>query len=103
MLIHPTDAAERGIASGDQIEVYNTRGSLRAWAELSTGAGRGAVTLPEGWWPRDFAAGKGVNELTTSEVNPIHEVHFVANMWSPSTGWKDCRCEVRRVEEGQHV
>jgi nitrate reductase / nitrite oxidoreductase, alpha subunit len=39
-----------------------------------------------------------VNELTTSEVNPIHEVHFVPNMWSPSTGWKDCRCEVRRVE-----
>lgn len=99
VLIHPDDASARGIETDDLIEVYNTRGSITAWAEVSPAAGVGAVTLPEGWWPRDFAAGKGVNELTTSEVNPIHEVHFVANMWSPSTGWKDCRCEVRRVEE----
>ena len=36
---------------------------------------------------------------TTEEgaVDPIHEIHFLANMWSPSTGWKDCLCEVRRV------
>ena len=60
-------------------------------------AGEGSATLYEGWWPRQFAAGKGVNELTSSAVNPIHEVHFVGNMWSPSTGWKDCRCEVRKV------
>ncbi len=43
--------------------------------------------------------GKGVNELTSSEVNPIHEVHFVGNMWAPSTGWKDCRCEIRKAGE----
>ncbi|HEX6128239.1 MAG TPA: molybdopterin-dependent oxidoreductase [Candidatus Limnocylindria bacterium] len=98
VVIHPDDAAERGISDGDEIEVYNTRGSLRAWAQVSEAAGLGSVTLPEGWWPRDFAAGKGVNELTTSEVNPIHEVHYVANMWSPSTGWKDCRCQVSRAD-----
>jgi anaerobic selenocysteine-containing dehydrogenase len=103
VLVHPEDAAARGIADGDVVEVFNTRGSFRAWAQLSEAAGRGAVTLPEGWWPRDFAAGKGVNELTTSEVNPIHEVHFVPNMWSPSTGWKDCRCEMRRVEGGSRA
>jgi anaerobic selenocysteine-containing dehydrogenase len=101
VLIHPDDAAARGIGGGDEVEVYNTRGSFRAWAQLSDAAGLGSVTLPEGWWPRDFAAGKGVNELTTSEVNPIHEVHFVPNMWSPSTGWKDCRCEVRRAAGGE--
>jgi hypothetical protein len=43
--------------------------------------------------------GKGVNELTSSAVNPIHEVHFVGNMWAPSTGWKDCRCQVEKAEE----
>ena len=59
------------------------------------------MTLYEGWWPRQFAAGKGVNELTSSAVNPIHEVHYVGNMWAPSTGWKDCRCEVRKVERGE--
>ena len=97
VLLHPGDASSRGIAEGDRIEVSNTRGRLEAWAHVSDAARPGTATLPEGWWSRYFAAGKGVNELTSSAVNPIHEVHYVANMWAPSTGWKDCRCEVRRV------
>ncbi|MFP3905665.1 MAG: molybdopterin-dependent oxidoreductase [Acidimicrobiales bacterium] len=97
VLIHPDDAASRSIGDGDQIEVVNGRGSCQAWAHVSEAARPGTATLPEGWWYRYFAAGKGVNELTASAVNPIHEVHFVPNIWSPSTGWKDCRCEVRRA------
>jgi anaerobic selenocysteine-containing dehydrogenase len=95
--LHPEDAAARGIADGDAVEVRNTRGAVECWAHVTDGAQLGAATLYEGWWPRQFRAGKGVNELTASAVNPIHEIHFVANMWSPSTGWKDCRVEVRRV------
>ena len=60
---------------------------------------RARSTLYEGWWPRQFKSGKGVNELTSSAVNPIHEVHFVGNMWAPSTGWKDCRCEIEKAGE----
>ncbi len=97
VLIHPDDAAPRGIADGDPIEVWNTRGQLRAWAHVADSARPGTASLPEGWWSRYFASGKGVNELTSSAVNPIHEIHFVPNIWSPSTGWKDCRCDVRRV------
>jgi anaerobic selenocysteine-containing dehydrogenase len=97
VLINPHDADERDIGDGDEIEVSNDRGRLVAWAKVSDAAARGTATLTEGWWPRFFAEGKGVNELTSSAVNPIHEIHFVANMWSPSTGWKDCLCEVRRV------
>jgi anaerobic selenocysteine-containing dehydrogenase len=99
VLLSPDDAASRGIRDGDAIRVHNTRGSLEAWAHLSDAAANGTATLPEGWWSRYFRSGKGVNELTSSEVNPIHEIHFVANMWSPSTGWKDCRCEVEKVAE----
>ncbi|HSL34882.1 MAG TPA: molybdopterin-dependent oxidoreductase, partial [Candidatus Limnocylindrales bacterium] len=98
VLLHPDDAAARGIADGDTIRVHNTRGSLEAWAHVTEAAGPGTATLPEGWWSRYFRSGKGVNELTSSEVNPIHEIHFVANMWSPSTGWKDCRCEVEKSD-----
>jgi anaerobic selenocysteine-containing dehydrogenase len=97
VLIHPDDAADRSIRDGDPIEVVNGRGATQAWANVSEAARPGTATLPEGWWFRYFAAGKGVNELTASAVNPIHEVFFVPNTWSPSTGWKDCRCEVRRV------
>jgi anaerobic selenocysteine-containing dehydrogenase len=97
VLMHPEDARIRGIRDGDEIDVYNGRGSLGAWARVTEAARPGTATLSEGWWPRFFRSGMGVNELTTSEVNPIHEVHYVPNMWSPSTPWKDCRCEVRRV------
>lgn len=95
----PADAEARGIATGDPVRVWNNRGALEAWAHVTRSEQPGSVTLYEGWWPRQFRAGKGVNELTSSEVNPIHEVHFVGNMWAPSTGWKDCRCEVARIVE----
>ncbi|HZD79446.1 MAG TPA: molybdopterin-dependent oxidoreductase [Actinomycetota bacterium] len=97
VLMHPDDAAGRGIAENDPIEVFNTRGSLRARAHVSRAARPGVISLPEGWWARYYLAGKGVNELTSSAVNPIHEIYSVANIWAPSTGWKDCRCEVRRA------
>lgn len=97
VMIHPDDAAARGIDEGATIELFNERGSVGAWAHVTDAAGRGTVTLPEGWWSRYLHSGKGVNELTSSEVNPIHEIFYVANIWSPSTGWKDCRCEVRRA------
>jgi anaerobic selenocysteine-containing dehydrogenase len=97
VLLHPDDARDRGIDDGDRIELINTRGRVVAWAKVTAAARPGTATLHEGWWPKYFAGGKGVNELTASSVNPIHEIHFVANMWSPSTGWKDCNCEVRRV------
>jgi len=97
VLMNPVDAQARGIADGDEIEVFNSRGSLKAWAHVHDSAGPGTATLPEGWWSRYFLEGKGVNELTSSAINPIHEVWYVPNIWAPSTGWKDCRCEVRRV------
>jgi anaerobic selenocysteine-containing dehydrogenase len=100
VLLHPTDAAARGITDGDRIRLRNSRGAVEAWAHVSDAAAGGTATLPEGWWSRFLAAGFGVNELTSSAVNPIHEVHFVGNMWSPSTGWKDCRVEIERVGDG---
>jgi anaerobic selenocysteine-containing dehydrogenase len=99
VFISPADAEARGLATGDLIRVWNTRGEVVAWAHVSESEQPGSVTLYEGWWPRQFRSGKGVNELTSSAVNPIHEVHFVGNMWAPSTGWKDCRCQVAKVED----
>ena len=101
--LHPDDAAARGIGDGDLVEIANTRGAVECWAHETEGARRGSATLYEGWWPRQFRSGKGVNELTSSAVNPIHEIHFVPNMWSPSTGWKDCRVEIRRIGEGDRA
>ncbi len=99
VFMSPTDAFARDIRTGDEIRVFNTRGEVVAWAHVTPSEQAGSVTLYEGWWPRQFKRGKGVNELTSSEVNPIHEVHYVGNMWAPSTGWKDCRCEIEKAGE----
>ncbi len=97
VLINPVDAADRNIHENDEVAVENQRGRIVAWAKITKDVRKGSVILHEGWWPRTFRSGKGVNELTSSAVNPIHEVHYVPNMWAPSTGWKDCNCEVTRV------
>ncbi len=97
VFISPVDAFAREIETGDQVRVWNTRGEVVAWAHVTPSEQPGSITLYEGWWPRQFASGKGVNELTSSAVNPIHEIHYVGNMWCPSTGWKDCRCDIEKV------
>lgn len=99
VFIAPADAEARGIATGDLVRVFNTRGEVVAWAHVTPAEQAGSITLYEGWWPSQYKRGKGVNELTSSAVNPIHEVHFVGNMWAPSTGWKDCRCQIEKAGE----
>ena len=48
--IHPKDAAVRGIADGDMIEVFNDRGTVRIPAFVTDRIVRGAVALSQGGW-----------------------------------------------------
>lgn len=52
----PTDAAARGIASGQRARVWNARGSLTLEARLDGGLRPGCVVIHNGWWLRDGAA-----------------------------------------------
>ncbi len=53
VLIHPEDAASRGIATGDIVRVFNARGACRARAVVSEDILRGVVALPTGAWLGD--------------------------------------------------
>jgi len=54
ILIHPRDAAARGIADGDRVRVYNDRGACLAGARLSDALLPGVVKLSTGaWWDPD--------------------------------------------------
>jgi anaerobic selenocysteine-containing dehydrogenase len=66
--MHPEDAAERGIADGDDVIVENERGWVRLVAELSTDMQRGLVVSPKGQWPRLSPGGRNVNRLTSDAV-----------------------------------
>ncbi|MBS0124891.1 molybdopterin-dependent oxidoreductase [Thetidibacter halocola] len=50
LVIHPDDAAPRGIATGDLLRVFNARGACRARAQVSTDIHAGVVALPTGAW-----------------------------------------------------
>lgn len=60
--VHPDDAAERGIAAGDWVEICSRRGSTRARALLTPGVGRGRVFLP--------MHDAGTNLLTLAAFDP---------------------------------
>jgi biotin/methionine sulfoxide reductase len=50
ILIHESDAADRGIAGGEIVRVFNARGAVRARARPTRDILRGVVALPTGAW-----------------------------------------------------
>ncbi len=61
LLIHPQDAAPRGIATGDEVRVANARGSFLAFAEVSDRVRAGVVASTKGRWPGESRGGGTVN------------------------------------------
>jgi anaerobic selenocysteine-containing dehydrogenase len=49
LLIHPDDAAGRGVADGDRVRLKSRVGEVTVPAELSTDVMPGVVSLPHGW------------------------------------------------------
>ncbi len=67
VMIHPDDAAEQGVADGDEVVLGNTRGQVRLHAKLFDGVRRG-VLIAESIWPNSaYADGCGINSLTGAE------------------------------------
>ena len=48
--LNPEDAAERGIASGDIVRLYNDRGACLGGVEIDTGVIPGVVVMATGAW-----------------------------------------------------
>jgi anaerobic selenocysteine-containing dehydrogenase len=64
LLIHPEDAAPRGIADGDRVRVGNARGELYLRARVAPDIRPNVVSIPSGWWPSYSPGGYGANLLT---------------------------------------
>jgi anaerobic selenocysteine-containing dehydrogenase len=69
--IHPEDAQARGVASGDQIRVFNGRGSLLLRAAVADTVLRGVVSAPSVRWPSRGADRRNVNALTSQRLTDI--------------------------------
>jgi anaerobic selenocysteine-containing dehydrogenase len=61
--LHPDDAADRGLADGDEVEIGNERGSFRAQLVVGATARRGVAATTKGHWPKLLAGGTNVNAV----------------------------------------
>ena len=69
--ISATDAAARGIASGDVVRVFNARGSHLCKASVSPRARAGVVNGLGIWWRKLGLDGTNVNELTSQRLTDL--------------------------------
>src|SRR4051794_36704769 len=69
--IHETDAAARGIASGDVVRIFNDRGEYNCRALVSERARPGVVNGLGVWWRKLGLAGTNVNQLTSQNLTDL--------------------------------
>ena len=70
-VLHSTDAASRGIATGDLVRVFNGRGSLRIPAQVTAAIHPGVVSIPAVRWHKKAQDGQSVNVLTPDRLTDI--------------------------------
>ena len=68
--IHPADAQSRGIADGDQVRIYNDRGSLTLTAMVNSSLPTGVVAARLDW-AKLHPEGNNVNALTSERLTDL--------------------------------
>jgi anaerobic selenocysteine-containing dehydrogenase len=88
VVIHPDDAAARGIVDGAQVRVGNERGRFTCRAVVSDDARAGVPVAPMGWWNRDYAGGRSPQATTPQRLTTLRE--------APT--FNDNRVEIERLQ-----
>ncbi len=104
------DAAGRGIADGDTVEVFNDVGRFEAKALLTPRLPPGHAMITHAWTNAQFADGRHFQQVMPSPFNPIEfaPVTFAEYPNLASDGWagdvgcndRETRVEIRRVARG---
>ena len=71
VVLHPVDAASRGVNDGDQVRVFNDRGSFACSVRVSDDARAGVVVAPMGWWNSDYAGGRSAQATTSQALTEL--------------------------------
>lgn len=88
VVLHPQDAATRGIASNDVVRVFNDRGAFVAVAKVGEDTVPGVVIAPMGHWVATSRA-----QATPAALNPT----AMADLGRAPT-FSDNRVEVNRIQ-----
>ena len=69
--LHPSEAAARGLAEGDQVLMSNATGQLSLTVSVSDAIPRGVAVSPKGRWPKLEPADGNVNRLNPGEQSDM--------------------------------
>ena len=85
--IHPADAHARDIVDGDQVRIFNDRGSMQARARVTDKAREGLVVGLSIWWKKLAPDGRNANQVTSQALTDL----------GGSATFYDCLVEVERA------
>lgn len=71
VVVHPDDAAARGIADGGRVRVFNDRGAFTVAARVSDDVRPGVLVAPMGWWSSDYADGRSGQATTPQRLTVL--------------------------------
>lgn len=89
VLIHPQDAARRGVGEGDRVRVFNDLGEVICRARIADTVRQGVVSMPKGAW----RASSG-NGHTSTALCPAH-----VNVVGGGACFNDAMVEIERVKQ----
>jgi anaerobic selenocysteine-containing dehydrogenase len=69
--MHPTDAADRGLAAGDSALLESDAGRLSLTVTLSSELPRGVIYSPKGRWPKREPSAANINVLNPGEESDM--------------------------------
>ncbi|MCC6383038.1 MAG: molybdopterin-dependent oxidoreductase [Dehalococcoidia bacterium] len=87
-IINDADAAARGVADGDEVEVHNDRGSYRVRARVSPRVRPGQLIVYNGWEPHMFPGWRGANQVEPGMVKWLHLVGRYGQLRYLPFGWQ---------------
>ena len=85
--LNALDAQSRGIATGDQVRIFNDRGQFRATARVGDRVRAGVAVAPSIWWQKLAPDGCNANAVTSQALTDLGR----------AATFYDCLVEVTRV------
>jgi anaerobic selenocysteine-containing dehydrogenase len=70
VLIHPEDARDLGVETGDRVRLGNDLGTVLLHAEITEGQQRRVLVVESIWPNHAFIEGIGINVLTSADPGP---------------------------------
>jgi anaerobic selenocysteine-containing dehydrogenase len=71
VIVHPDDAADIGIGSGEMVRISSRQGSILRQARVGNESLPGVVIALGQWWPKLAPDGKSLNDLTSERLTDL--------------------------------